>query len=85
MVPGANLDGFGEKQISLLLPGFEPWTTQPVARCYTDCYPSQFLTLVKNVCTQHFIYKYLCYMESNLKLINVHVQWDLILTRLLYI
>lgn len=51
----------------------------------TLCYPSQFLPLVKKGCTQHFIYKYLYYTESNLKLINVHVQWDLILTRLLYI
>ena len=35
MVPKASLDGFGEKKISILLQGFEPWTTQPVASCYT--------------------------------------------------
>jgi hypothetical protein len=36
VVSRASLEGFGEKKTSLLLPGFEPWITQPVPSCYID-------------------------------------------------
>ena len=33
--PRERLDGFGENKNLLFLPGFELWTLQPVASCYT--------------------------------------------------
>jgi len=85
VVPRASLDGFGEKKISLFYQNLNHGPPSLYLVATQIMYPSQFLTLVQNVCAQHFIYKYLCYTESNLKLINVHVQWHLILTRLIYI
>jgi len=33
--PREGVDGFGEDKSLLVLLGFEPWTLQPVAICYT--------------------------------------------------
>ena len=36
MGPRASLNGFGEEEVSLPRPGFEPRTDQPTASRYTD-------------------------------------------------